>query len=80
MAARASHLPTHRERTLMQQMRALGELPVHEAASPTIAKLVAKGWIERAGLKAFRVTPAGEAAQRVQLPMSKGNRPAVDGT
>jgi hypothetical protein len=81
MSRRASHLPTHHERTVMQKMRALGQLPVREAASRTIVKMLAKGWIERdRSNEAFRVTAAGEAALKAQLPLSRANRPATEAT
>jgi hypothetical protein len=79
MPRRAGHLPTHHERTVMLKMRALGQLPVREAASRTIVKMIAKGWIERDRSKdAFRVTAAGEAALKAELPLNKGNRPATE--
>ena len=70
MPSRASHLPSHFERTMMQKMRASGELPIREARSPTTSKLLAKGWIERTS-SGFRVTAAGEQALKAKMPLMK---------
>jgi hypothetical protein len=62
----------------MQKMRALGELPAQEAPSPTITRMVTKGWVKRVGSsEAFRLTAAGETALKRKLPLNKGSRPAI---
>jgi hypothetical protein len=71
MPSRPSHLPNHRERTAMQLLRAHGELPLlklHPTGPTTIAKMVQKDWVERVGSDSYRITPAGEAALRAELP------------
>jgi hypothetical protein len=74
MPPRESHLPTYFERTLMQKARASGELPIREARSPTIVKMLAKGWIERNASNAFRVTPTGEIALKAKMPLMKSKK------
>ena len=62
----------------MLKMRAKGELPAHELAIVMVTKMVAKGWVECVGSKeVLRITAAGEAALKAELPMSKGNKPVI---
>jgi DNA-binding PadR family transcriptional regulator len=71
----ASHLPHNLERTALQKMSATQGLPLaqlHPAGIQTIARMVAKGWIERqldarAGAR-YCITPAGEAALKAKIP------------
>jgi hypothetical protein len=81
MSPRAGHLPNIYERTVLQMLRRVRELPAAElpsTSSQTIKKLLAKGWIEHGSShRVFRITPTGEAALRAELPMDKGNRPAI---
>ena len=75
MPPRPSHLPHNLERTALQKMSATQGLPLaqlHPAGKQTIARMVAKGWIEReidasAGAK-YRITRAGEAALKAKIP------------
>jgi DNA-binding PadR family transcriptional regulator len=81
MPPRASHLPNHLERNGLQKLLGGRELPatkLHPTGAQTIKTMVAKGWIERGSSeRVYRITPAGEAAVRAPLPMTKGNRPAT---
>ena len=55
----------------MQLLRARGELPLlklHPTGPTTIAKMVHKAWVERVGSDSYRLTPAGEAALKAELP------------
>ena len=55
----------------MQLLRAHGELPLlklHPTGPTTIAKMVQKDWVERVGSDSYRITPAGKAALRAELP------------
>jgi predicted transcriptional regulator of viral defense system len=77
MPARAVHLPTHRERIALLQLHDRGELPLKElrpVARATLAKMVAKNWIERVGPGTYRITPAGKAALKAKLPVNSSNR------
>ena len=84
MPARANHLPTHLERSGLQKLIGIPELPaakLHPVGGRTIKTLLAKGWIEHGSSdRVYRITPAGKAAMREALPMNKGNRPAIDAT
>jgi hypothetical protein len=71
MPPRPSHLPSHRERTALQLLRGNGELPLkalHPTGLTTVAKMVSKAWVELVGSGTYRITPAGEAALKTQLP------------
>jgi DNA-binding MarR family transcriptional regulator len=74
MPQRASHIPHHLERTTLQKMNAthwLSSAQLHPAGKHTIARLIAKGWIEKqmdAGGVRYRITPAGEAALKAKIP------------
>jgi hypothetical protein len=74
MPARPSHIPHHLERTTLQKMNAthgLSSAQLHPAGQHTIARLIAKGWIEKqmdAGGVRYRITPAGEAALKAKIP------------
>jgi hypothetical protein len=49
------------------------------SSSATFVKLLAKGWIERgSSAQVCRITPTGGAALQAKLPMTKGNRPAIE--
>ena len=73
MPARASHLPTYRERCGLQQLlggRELTATELHPANSNTIKIMLAKGWIKSGSSDFnFRITLAGEVALRAELPM-----------
>jgi DNA-binding PadR family transcriptional regulator len=73
MAVRAEHVPTHRERVVLQKLSAGAEMPSTKldptAAGRTLSKLLAKGWIERgASRRHYRITQLGEAALRAPIP------------
>ena len=75
MPARASHLPSHIERRALLELRSRGELSARDL-QPTgrrpILKMMAKGWVEGGGSTGtYRITSAGEAALRAQLPMDR---------
>jgi hypothetical protein len=76
VAQRPPHLPRNIERTALQKMRASQWLPaisLHPAGEPTIAGMVAKGWIERqldGSDVMYRITPLGEAALKEKIPIS----------
>jgi hypothetical protein len=75
MPARASHLPSHVERRALQELRSRGELSARNllpTGQQSILKMMAKGWVENGGSAGtYRITPAGEAALRAQLPMRR---------
>ena len=83
MVPRDAHLPSHRERTAMLLLRAHGELPavkLHPTGLSTITRMVEKAWVERAGSNVYRITPAGEAALKAELPnyRKQKSRPSSD--
>ena len=83
MATRDAHLPNHRERTALLLLRTHGELPVlklHPTGLLTIKRMLEKAWVERTGSKMYRITPAGEAALKAELPndRKKKARPSSD--
>jgi hypothetical protein len=69
---RPSHLPNHYERSALTKRAAGRELPftkLFPAGRTTIAKLLEKGWIERAGsTQHYRITEGGKAALRAEMP------------
>jgi DNA-binding PadR family transcriptional regulator len=75
MPARASHIPHNLERTTLQKMNAthgLSSAQLHPAGKHTIARMIAKGWIEKQmdanGGARYRITPTGEAALKAKIP------------
>jgi len=66
---RPSHHPNHYERSALTKLASGRELPLSELTAPRtmIAKLLEKGWIERAG-SLYRITEAGKAALRAKMP------------
>ena len=71
MTPRDAHLPNHRERTAMLLLRTHGELPLlklYPTGLSTITRMVEKAWVERVGSNLYRITPAGEAALKAELP------------
>jgi hypothetical protein len=75
MPARASHLPSHIERRALLELRSRGELSARDlepTGKRSILKMMEKGWVEGGGAtRTYRITPAGEAALRAQLPMHR---------
>jgi hypothetical protein len=73
MPTRASHLPTHIERTALQKLRERGELSELELEPTrytTIAKMMIKGWVEPGcASSTYRITRGGEEALRTPLPL-----------
>jgi hypothetical protein len=70
--ARASHLPSHFERSALQKLRSGGELPAAQlqpAGRSTLEKLLAKEWIERVADQKYRITSAGNDALSLELPI-----------
>ena len=69
--ARPSHIPNHYERSALTKLASGRELPpsmLLPASRTTIAKLLKKGWIERAGsTQLYRITEAGKAALRAEM-------------
>ncbi|WP_146690620.1 hypothetical protein [Bradyrhizobium canariense] len=57
----------------MQKLRTGGELSgknLEPTSHRMILKMTAKGWVERGSASGrYRITPAGEAALRAQLPV-----------
>jgi hypothetical protein len=78
MPARASHLPTHVERIILQKLRSGSELSLRElepTSRSTLLKLTKKGWIDRGqSIGTYRITALGEKAVRAMLPLD--GRPA----
>jgi hypothetical protein len=77
MPSRAHHLPNVYERDALQKLGNT-DLPPHHVGTLTIvAKLTAKGWIDRdraTGL--YKITAKGRSAVRAKIPTKSG--PAVD--
>jgi hypothetical protein len=78
MPARSGHVPHNLERSALQRMSATRGLPstqMHPAGKGTIAGMLAKGWIKKqtaaGGGLSYLITPAGEAALRAKIPLSK---------
>jgi len=78
MPARPSHLPHNRERSALQKMSLDQGLPLselHPAGKSTIAAMLAKGWIKKQIVASrgarYLITPAGEAALKAKIPLSK---------
>jgi hypothetical protein len=66
---RPSHIPNHYERSALTKLasgRELGLSKLLPASRTTIANLLEKGWIERAG-SAYRITEGGKAALRAKV-------------
>jgi hypothetical protein len=83
MPARPDHLPSHRERNAMQKMSIHGALPLvklYPTGKVTLERMLAKGWIAVGGSpQTYRITPAGEAALKAQIPIWKRTSPAETG-
>jgi hypothetical protein len=75
MPARAGHLPTHFERSARAKLRAHAQLRARELepiGRQTLQKMMTKGWLERGNaVGTYRLTAAGDAALRAQLPMHR---------
>ena len=74
---RPSHLPHNTERSALQRLIGEAELTangLHPAGPPTIAKMVAKTWIKEVGNGAYRITPAGTAALKAEIPTPSRRR------
>jgi hypothetical protein len=73
MPKRASHLPTHIERTALQKLIDRGELTERElepTRNPTIAKMMIKGWVVQSCTgSTYSITRGGEEALRTPLPL-----------
>ena len=71
MTPRPSHIPNHYERSALTKLASGRELPLSKlfpAGRTTIAKLLEKGWIERAGsTQHYRITEGGKAALRAEM-------------
>jgi hypothetical protein len=78
MPPRPSHLPQNLERSTLQRMsstQGLSPKQMHPAGKGTIAAMLAKGWIKKqivtgAGVH-YLITPAGAAALKAKIPLSK---------
>ena len=68
MTPRPSHIPNHYERSALTKLARGRELQFSKllVRRHTIAKLLEKGWIERAG-SAYRMTEGGKAALRAKV-------------
>ena len=78
MPARPSHIPHAMERSTLQRMSPTVGTPsenLHPAGKQTVAKMVAKGWIERQsdarGRPVYCITEAGLAALRATIPKGR---------
>ena len=77
MPPRPSHIPHNSERSALQRMIGKAELTaneLHPAGPPTIAKMVAKDWITAVGNDRYRITPAGAAALKAEIPTPSRKR------
>jgi uncharacterized protein YjhX (UPF0386 family) len=65
---RPGHIPNHYERSALTKLASGGELQFSKllVGRHTIAQLLDKGWIERAG-SAYRITAGGKAALRAKV-------------
>jgi hypothetical protein len=78
MPPRPPHLPHNIEREALQKMSPIYALPLaklHPAGERTVARMLAKGWIEQdldgsAGA-VYRITPAGKAALKQKIPIRR---------
>ena len=71
MPPRLCHLPHSKERSALQRLATGIELSanaLHPCGLPTIAKMVGKTWIEAVGNGIYRITPAGAAALKAEIP------------
>jgi hypothetical protein len=75
MPARPSHIPHTIERSTLQKMSLTVGTPsaqLHPAGKQTVAKMVAKGWIERRsnaqGRPVYCITVAGLEALKAPIP------------
>jgi len=72
MPARPSHIPHATERTALQKMSLTRGLPperLHPAGQQVIARMLAKGWIEKqADGRTYCITKAGDEALRAIIP------------
>lgn len=76
MPARAPHLPHYVERTALQKLCAMADLPAANllpAGQKTLANMVQKGWIESTAgsLARYRITPEGLSALKAEIPMPR---------
>ena len=74
MPPRASHIPTHQERSILQMLHERGgELHKRQLqpAAATITKVAAKGWIEVTERATYRITAAGLAVMKAKIPTSE---------
>jgi hypothetical protein len=78
--ARPSDLPNYYERIALQKLAKGSELSAAQlapAGRQTIAKLLEKGWIQHGdAARLYRITKAGDAAMRAELPTSSRRRAA----
>jgi hypothetical protein len=77
MPARPPHIPHAIERSALQKLmgsQGLSKDRLHPAGKHTLAKMLAKGWIERRselGGVRYLITPDGEAALKAPIPMPR---------
>jgi hypothetical protein len=74
MPPRASHLPSHSERGVLQKLLGGRELPVtklYPAGAQVIKTMVAKDWVRGSSDHLYRITPAGETTMRAKLPVGR---------
>jgi DNA-binding PadR family transcriptional regulator len=75
MHTRPSHVPTHNERVALAKLRTYGELTARQLESTghqALRKMIVRGWLERGeAVGTYRITGAGDAALRAQLPIDR---------
>jgi hypothetical protein len=78
MPARPSHIPDAAERSTLQRMSLAVRTPsekMHTAGKQTIAKMAAKGWIEREsdvrGRPLYRITASGQEVLKAPIPKGR---------
>jgi hypothetical protein len=78
MPARPSHIPHAMERSTLQRMSPTVGMPsekLHPAGKQIVAKMVAKGWIERRsdarGRNVYCITATGLEALRAPIPKGR---------
>jgi predicted transcriptional regulator len=75
MPARPNHIPHATERTALQKMsltRGLRPENMYPAGKQVIARMLAKGWIEKQpDGRTYCITPAGDEALKAIIPVKR---------
>jgi hypothetical protein len=66
------HLPTHRERTVLNKLRSGAVRPAtdfYPIGAATLGALIEKGWVELRSKDTYAITAQGEKALTAKLPI-----------